>query len=103
MSLRSTVYWGNDISDGQSVESDEDEETEVESILDPSNPQTGPTDTDFEQPNGHPSHEQAEGHQEVREEHLLRTSKLYNGSSGSLYTPWALVIWEMGHLKHRTL
>lgn len=66
MSLRSTVYWGNDAPDGRSIESDEEsEETEVESILglDASNPQTDPMDIDIEEPTSSQPHE-------VREEHL---------------------------------
>lgn len=63
MSLRSTVYWGNDISDDRSVESDE--ETEVESILGSSNSQSDPMDVDVEEPIGRQSHWQAEERQEL--------------------------------------
>ena len=111
MSLRSTVYWGNDVPDDWHVASDEetDEETEVESILDPPNSQTDPMDIDIEEPIGRQSHGQAEGREEptqqteVREENLLRTSKLYiNGFSGSLCASQALAMGTMVYLKHPT-
>lgn len=65
-------------------------------------------DVDVEEPIGLQSHWQAEECQgprrqtEVREEHFLRTSKLYNGLSGSLRASQALAMEQMVHLKHRT-
>jgi hypothetical protein len=78
MTLRSTVYWGNNFTDGQSVESDEEsEETEVESILDESNSQAGPMDVDIEieEPISHESRGQPKGHQEPGQQTEVREGR----------------------------
>lgn len=109
MSLRSTVNWGNNFSDGRSAESDEEsEETEVESILDASNFQTDPMNVDVEGPVSRQSRGQSNGHQEpvrqteVREGHLLRTSKLYNWLLGSLCALQALAMGKTSRLRDLT-
>lgn len=77
MPLRSTVYWGSNVPDGQLVEIDE--ETEVESILDASNTQPDgpdPMDICIEEPIGRQSHGQGVSATETFSREVEETSKM---------------------------